>query len=185
VKSVARYDIIACALVRLGRERSVWQKPGEKERDVVERLRERLTVDRVAALQDPKSPRGEGALPGFAAEIAAGDTGLTSLKSNLNKRRSYLITQLSGLSPSTPLRAGAEQELRVIENELERASSKVIQQTSAQILERFNADLRRTQMVEGNCKPRRTRSAGRPATSPPNCAMLPNWGSNWNRFADV
>jgi hypothetical protein len=73
----------------------------------------------------------------------------------------------------------------VIENELERASSKVIQQTSAQILERFNADLRRTQMVEGNRKPRRTRSAGRPATSPPNCAMLPNWGSNWNRFADV
>lgn len=94
----------------------------------------------------------QAGLHATAAEITSTDGGLASLKSSLNRRRSELLTQLSGLAPNTPLRNGAKQELAAIEAELERASSQLIQQTSSDVLERLRAELRRTQMVEARLK---------------------------------
>lgn len=42
--SIGRYDVLRDALVSLGERRSLWQQPGESERQAVERLRARLIV---------------------------------------------------------------------------------------------------------------------------------------------
>lgn len=67
-KSLGRYDVLRDALTSLGERRSLWQKPGETERQAVERLRERLVV---AIVPDTYLLRVslEGAQPQGLAEV--------------------------------------------------------------------------------------------------------------------
>ena len=76
------------------------------------------------------------------------DSGLASLETNLNRRRSELLTQLSGLAPSSPLRKGVEQELASIQAELDRASLSALNKTSKELMDRL-VEVLRTKIIEG------------------------------------
>jgi hypothetical protein len=66
VKSVARYDILAAALKNVGAKAGEWQKPGQSERDSVERLQSSLSVERIPDTYQLRialtggSPSGQG-----------------------------------------------------------------------------------------------------------------------------
>lgn len=110
----------------------------------------RQTIAAQAALDAclGKGDTPSASLLSFSAEETAKDAGLNSLKSNLYGRRAALLEKLSGLDEAHPLRRQIDRELKEIDDELIRATTKLAQQTAQGVIEQRRADLRKAQQVE-------------------------------------
>ncbi|MDG4554681.1 MAG: chain length determinant protein [Candidatus Competibacter sp.] len=88
------------------------------------------------------------ALEAAALQIVANDSGLNSLKYHLWARRGELLNEISGLSPQHPLRAVAERKLRDLEQDVQTATTNVMEATRTQLLEQRRTALREARQVE-------------------------------------
>jgi len=99
-------------------------------------VRERIRTESELAVWDAsKNPQGAAALQSAARELATNDSGLNSLKSSLNERRSKLLQKMSGLTPEHKGRKAAETELGEIDNELTKATGILVTSTAKMLLE--------------------------------------------------
>lgn len=85
-------------------------------------------------------PETEAALEALSWNMVSLDSGLSALASSLTKRRSELLTQISGLTPEHPGRAAAEQELREIEAALAKQTDEVRKRARQTILAQRRAE---------------------------------------------
>lgn len=98
---------------------------------------------------DPKAGAAARlALEAAALQIVANDSGLNSLKYHLWARRGELLNEISGLSPQHPLRAVAERKLRDLEQDVQTATTNVMEATRTQLLEQRRTTLREARQVK-------------------------------------
>ncbi|MBX7219096.1 MAG: hypothetical protein K1Y36_04050 [Blastocatellia bacterium] len=90
----------------------------------------------------------QAALKAQAQEMVAKDQGLSSLKANLNLRKSELLTKMSGLTANHPSRKAAERELAEIDQELQQTAQKLEDSITRMLIEQRNAEVRRALQVE-------------------------------------
>ncbi len=96
---------------------------------------------------DPASKSGPRSLEAYAQDLASKDPALTSIQSNLNQRRSTLLTASSGLSPEHPGRKAAEREIAELEKERERIYQGLLKEFSSMILRQRQSDAFRSAQV--------------------------------------
>lgn len=116
----------------------------------LDEARRKLIVAKAALdAYDPKmGAAARLALESAALQIVANDSGLNSLKYHLWARRGELLNEISGLSPQHPLRAVAERKLRDLEQDVQTATTNVMEATRTQLLEQRRTTLREAQQVE-------------------------------------
>ena len=85
-------------------------------------------------------PETDAALEALSWNMVSLDSGLSALASSLTKRRSELLTQISGLTPDHPGRAAAEQELREIDAALAKQTEEVRKRARQTILAQRRAE---------------------------------------------
>ncbi len=84
----------------------------------------------------------------LSEELVAGDPGLGALKSTLNQRRSAILSQISGLSPSHPVWQRSQAELAEIDAQLKQATDNLAARASTRLVEKLNAEVERSRYVE-------------------------------------
>ena len=110
--------------------------------------RHRIEAEAQLAAFDPAQKNGEKALDAAAQDLMAKDTGLTTLKASLYKRRSELLSQMSGLAPDHVGRKAAERESQNLDTELNRVSKDLFDSFRALLLEQRKAAVRETRRTE-------------------------------------
>ena len=81
-------------------------------------------------------------------DSAVSDVGLTTLKSNLNQRKSELMAKMNGLTPTNPLYIQNQQEIADIDGQL-KASSSTVEKTVANRIElKYQAQVNSARSVE-------------------------------------
>lgn len=88
------------------------------------------------------------AIDAQADEVAAGDPGLSSMKTSLNQRKATLVSQMSGLTPNHPLYKQDQVELDKINAELDTATRRLHAQAADRIQQKLRSDMERTAAVE-------------------------------------
>ena len=102
----------------------------------------------LAAVDRGQRQEGQAALAATAQDLVDKDPGITSLKSNLNNRRSELLTKMSGLAPGHPGRTAIERELREIDSTLNQTRGHLAGELQDQILERLRAEVYQSRRIE-------------------------------------
>ena len=110
-----------------------------------ELVRARAAHDEAASRLVSMQNGGTAAEANLAADA---DAGLTSLKNNLNQRRSALITQMANLTPSHPLYKQDEAELSQIDAALATTSQQLQQKAASNITQKLSTDLETTAGTE-------------------------------------
>jgi polysaccharide biosynthesis transport protein len=111
--------------------------------------RDRIEAEaELSALDDPARPASGDAAEAYADEMVGKDPGLSSLKSNLNLRRSQLLTKLSGLTKDHPGRPAIEAELADIDAEIKRASDSLRESYRKMLVEQKGARVYSTRRIE-------------------------------------
>jgi polysaccharide biosynthesis transport protein len=95
---------------------------------------------------DPGVPNA--ALNAAADEVIASDPGLLAMKTDLAKKRSAVVEQLSTLTPANPLRKQTEAELAQVNQSLQDMQSDLRRKAAARLEEKQRAELNRASMVE-------------------------------------
>jgi succinoglycan biosynthesis transport protein ExoP len=104
----------------------------------------------LASIDERKSSLGSDALRSAAEDMAARDSGLTSLKANLNQRRAELLTKRSGLSEEHPGRRAIDQEITEIDAAIKRMQTDLVTSYSRMLTDQKRAELSKQQQVEQN-----------------------------------
>jgi polysaccharide biosynthesis transport protein len=110
--------------------------------------RRRIEAEAQLAAFDPAQKNGEKALDAAAQDLMAKDTGLSTLKANLYKRRGELLSQISGLAPDHVGRKAAERESQEIDTELNRVSKELFDSFRTLLLEQRKTAVRETRRTE-------------------------------------
>jgi Mrp family chromosome partitioning ATPase/uncharacterized protein involved in exopolysaccharide biosynthesis len=98
--------------------------------------RERMAAQAGLLLfENSKDPQAVSALDAAVAEIVYKDPGLTSLKANMNERRSELVRLISGLDPKHPGYAQIKSQLEVIEANVVEATEQLTKNVKHMLLE--------------------------------------------------
>jgi len=93
--------------------------------------------------------RGDNNILNSLAEEQVGkDYGMNALRANLGKRRGDILSQISGLEPSHPLRLAGELEISEIDRELAGQSRLVVTQQKRIIKERYLAEADQARELE-------------------------------------
>jgi len=95
---------------------------------------------------DPTAP--SSALNAAADEVIAGDPGLMALKTSLSQKRATLLDQLSGLTPSNPVRKQTEDQLAQIEKELADMQARLRKTAADRLEQKARTQLNSATMVE-------------------------------------
>jgi succinoglycan biosynthesis transport protein ExoP len=95
---------------------------------------------------DPNAP--SSALNAAADEVIAGDPGLMALKTSLSQKRATLLDQLSGLTPSNPVRKQTEDQLAQIEKELADMQNRLRKTAADRLEQKARTQLNSATMVE-------------------------------------
>ncbi|MEK6787565.1 MAG: hypothetical protein AABY68_01275 [Pseudomonadota bacterium] len=90
----------------------------------------------------------DGILNSLAEEQVGKDYGMNALRANLGKRRGDILSQISGLEPSHPLRLAGELEISEIDRELAGQSGLVSKQQKRIIKERYIAEADQARELE-------------------------------------
>lgn len=115
--------------------------------------RTRIVAETQFSAVDPKnSAESKQTLEAMAREIIIKDNGLNSLKASLYQKRSDLLAKISPLGKAHPARIAAEKELAEIDEEIERASEKLMVSMRKMILDQRVSEVKRTKEVEENLK---------------------------------
>lgn len=122
----------------------------ESTRALLEAERQRFAAEAERASFDAAlgGEPARQALHASAADLAARDPGLNSLKANIFKRRGELLEQISGLSDTHPVRLVAQRELDDLDAEIRTATARLIAEKSAMLLDQRIARVRETRSVE-------------------------------------
>ena len=110
--------------------------------------------DRMAAqaglllFENPKDPQSTSALDAAVAEIVYKDPGLTSLKANMNERRSELVRLISGLDPKHPGYGQIKSQLEVIEANVVEATEQLTKNVKHMLLEERRSKVTLTTKIE-------------------------------------
>lgn len=116
-----------------------------------ELIRVRTEHDEAAArfaAMNAGSAGATSAIDAQADEVAAADTGLSSMKTSLNQRKATLVSQMANLTPQHPLYKQDATELEKINSELETASRELHTQAVSRIQQKLRSDMQRTAAVE-------------------------------------
>jgi succinoglycan biosynthesis transport protein ExoP len=95
---------------------------------------------------DPTTPNA--ALNAAADDIIASDPGLLAMKTDLAKKRSAVVAQLSTLTPANPLRKQTEAELAQINQSLQDMQTDLRRKAAVRLEEKQRAELNRASIVE-------------------------------------
>ena len=94
--------------------------------------------------------RGGSGAPGMqvaAADAAALDPGMTSLKSTLSAQRGTLIQQMATLTPSNPIYRQDEEQLKTIDSQLAQNAQALQGKNATQITQRLESEIIQKQIV--------------------------------------
>ncbi|HVW77578.1 MAG TPA: hypothetical protein VHB45_08185 [Alloacidobacterium sp.] len=114
---------------------------------------------------DPSTPNA--ALNAAADELVANDPGLMALKTDLAKKRSTLVEQLSTLTPNHPLRKQTEEQLNQIDQALQSMQLQLQKKAAAQLELKDRAELNRASAVETKLLSDLRRETGTAASAAP------------------
>jgi len=92
--------------------------------------------------------KASGTLHSLAADMAAHDPGISSLKANLNQRRAELLTKRSGLGERHPGRAAIDQEIKEIDSEIDRMTNSLIAGFAKMLLDQKTAEVNKQKQIE-------------------------------------
>ncbi len=95
-----------------------------------------------------KTGTSTAALDAEADEIVSSDAGMVSMKTELNKRRSDLISRMANLTPNHPEFKQDTEELAKINTAIDAITKELRDKASAHIQQRLKNDLERTSGVE-------------------------------------
>ncbi len=108
---------------------------------------EQAKQQRMTAEAQLTAYRGK-ALSGAAVDQSSTDVGLSTIRQNLNIRRSQLMTEMNGLTSSNPLYIQDQEKIAEIDKQLSSSSSTVEKSIANRIETRYQAELNRTRSVE-------------------------------------
>jgi polysaccharide biosynthesis transport protein len=95
---------------------------------------------------DPSAPNS--ALNAAADELIANDPGLSSLKTDLSKKKADIIEKLNGMAPSHPDRKQAESQLAQIQKELDDMHTRLLKTAADRLEQKLRTQLSQAQMYE-------------------------------------
>ena len=95
-----------------------------------------------------KTGVSSAAMDAEADEIVSSDAGMVAMKTELNKRRSDLISQMANLTPNHPQYKQDTEELAKINTSLDAIGKELRGKAAAHIQQRLKNDLERTSAVE-------------------------------------
>ncbi len=100
------------------------------------------------ALKNGDSSAPTSALNAAADEAIASDPGLNALKTSLSQKRAVLLDQLSGLTPSNPVRRQTEEQLAQIDKALQDMQSDLRKKAAARLEQKLRTQLNSASMIE-------------------------------------
>ncbi len=115
-------------------------------RTLDEARRKRLQAESTVAVFVERS--GGAILNSMVEDLVAKDYGINALKANLHKRRADLISEMSGLEPSHPLRKSAEAEVEEIDQEIRKQSAITSDQQRRYLRDKYIADAEQAKLLE-------------------------------------
>jgi succinoglycan biosynthesis transport protein ExoP len=102
----------------------------------------------LASVDGEQRTAGSDALRSMATDMASRDSGLTSLKANLNQRRAELLAKRSGLGEEHPGRRAIDQEITEIDAEIERMNTNLVNAYSRMLTDQKRAEVYKQRKVE-------------------------------------